>query len=68
MLGLGGIGMALASYNLTWLSFVLPEIRGLWSLDPVQLSFSPIAAALGGIIGSATAGHLADRSGRRGVF
>jgi len=68
MLGLGGVGMALASYNLTWLSFVLPEIRELWSLDPVQLSLSPIAAALGGMVGSAAAGHLADRSGRRGVF
>jgi putative MFS transporter len=68
MLALGGIGMALASFNLTWLSFALPELRELWSLDPVQLSFSPIAAALGGIVGSAAAGHLADRSGRRGVF
>ena len=68
MLTLGGVGMALASYNLTWLSFALPEVRELWSLDPIQLSLSPVAAALGGIAGAAAAGHLADRSGRRGVF
>src|SRR5438552_12678570 len=56
MLALGGAGMALASFNLMWLSFALPEIRELWSLDPLQLSLPPTVAAVGGMIGSAAAG------------
>jgi MFS transporter, putative metabolite:H+ symporter len=68
MLGLGGGGMLLASFNLMWLSFALPEVRELWSLDPLHLAVPPVAAALGGMLGSAVAGQLADRSGRRGVF
>lgn len=60
--------MALSSLNLNLLSYALPELRLLWDVEPWQLALPLACAAIGGVAGSAIAGQLADRFGRRAVF
>ena len=60
-----GVAWLFSSFNVAIVSFVLPVIIALWSLDPTRAGFIGSAQMLGMLVGSVGIGSLADRFGRK---
>ncbi|WP_067930848.1 MFS transporter [Alicyclobacillus kakegawensis] len=68
LLSVSGIGLLFDSMDNALLSFVLTSIAALWHLGPSVMGVLGSVSFIGMAIGSAFAGSLADRFGRRTVF
>lgn len=68
LLVISGLGWMFDAMDVLMLSFLLGPIRGEFGLDAAGVGLVASATFVGMFIGAASAGRLADRYGRRGVF
>ncbi|MCL6630995.1 MAG: MFS transporter [Alicyclobacillus herbarius] len=68
LLSVSGIGLLFDSMDNALLSFVLTSIAAQWHLNPSLMGILGSISFIGMAIGSAFAGSLADRFGRRTIF
>jgi putative MFS transporter len=68
LLLLGGLGYSFDGLDLAVVAFVLPVLKGLWSLSSVEVGLLGSATYVGYFFGALFAGLLGDRIGRRAVM
>ena len=68
LLLMGGFGYTFDGLDLAVVAFVLPVLRGLWSLSSVQVGVLGSGTYVGYLVGALLAGVLGDLIGRRGVM
>ncbi len=68
LLLMGGLGYTFDGLDLAVVAFVLPVLRGLWSLSSVQVGVLGSGTYVGYLVGALLAGVLGDLIGRRAVM
>ena len=68
ILCLAGFGWISDGAETVVLSFMIPAMEDLWSLDPGQMGGASAAVSLGQAVGATVWGSLADSLGRRRAF
>ncbi len=65
---ISGLGLLFDSMDVGLLSYVLVSLTKIWHLHPTTIGLLGSVSFIGMAIGSALAGTLADRHGRRSIF
>ncbi|CAK9886599.1 MAG: Putative niacin/nicotinamide transporter NaiP [Candidatus Erwinia impunctatus] len=68
LLLIGGLGYAFDGMDVAMVAFLLPALKGIWSLSSAELGLIGSASPIGVLIGALLAGYLGDRFGRKVVM